>query len=191
MKHLQIFLTRKSYSVTSMFLGQPDMVFVSSPCWVFLSTPTGFLIPPRWKKYSQISPQKIDENFTLFPGESSSPHRGIETWFNLIIYQIALFIISIKFFVLLFKLLTLKQVKAWQILLICFPQKTLRIMIESFWIETNVRMVDTSNHTTLDICPQLDNAMQLKLRLIEIRLMTPIKNKRLFCDWNLRKRNNE
>ena len=30
-----------------------------------MSSPIGFLIPPRWKNYSQVSPQKNLENFTF------------------------------------------------------------------------------------------------------------------------------
>ena len=67
-----------------MFLSQCNIV-VSSPRWIFISSPVRFIVSPV---VFVIFPVKnlflglIPQNFwkfNIFPGESSSPHRGTDT----------------------------------------------------------------------------------------------------------------
>ena len=54
-----------------------NLVFVSSSQWIFISSRSVSLMPPRWRNSSQVS--FPPENICIFPDESSSPRWGTET----------------------------------------------------------------------------------------------------------------
>ena len=77
MKYTQSFLAVKGYSETSMFWV--NLVFVNSPCWVFVSSPIGFLNASQVDKLlPSLNPENLWK-FYIFPVESRRPHHGTET----------------------------------------------------------------------------------------------------------------
>ena len=77
MKYTQSFLAVKGYSATSMFWV--NLIFVSSPRWIFISSPNGFIDSSQVDK---LLPGLNLENlwkYYIFYGESSSSHRGTKT----------------------------------------------------------------------------------------------------------------
>ena len=68
-----------------MFLSQSN-IFINSPRWIFISFPVGFVISPVENLLLGLTPEKFWK-FGIFPGESSSHHRGTETGCTAVVTQ--------------------------------------------------------------------------------------------------------
>ena len=65
-----------------------NLVFVSSPQWIFISSRSVSLMPPRWRNSSQVLPRKIYENFTFSLMSQAVPagaqRQGVSSSFPLL-----------------------------------------------------------------------------------------------------------
>ena len=78
MRYSQSFLTLNGYQPLIIFLRH-NVVFVSSPRWIFILSSIGFFDALPVEKLFPGLPPKMFWKFGIFPVESSSPHQVTET----------------------------------------------------------------------------------------------------------------